>query len=64
MGQIMMVKRQCSCGEWDGVALIKEKKTKIAYWYVKCPTCGKTTLKHTEAEGAVREWNHMEDGHE
>ena len=62
MGQVMMVKRQCSCGEWDRVTLIKGKTAHVPFYYVKCQSCGKQTAKHTGAEEAVREWNHMEDG--
>ena len=61
MGQIMMLKRKCVCGEWDRVALIKGKTAKVPFWYVKCPRCGRETAKHTGPEEAVREWNHMED---
>lgn len=62
MGQVMMVKRRCVCGEWDNVTLVTGnvpfgKK----FYYVKCPGCGRETAKHTGPEEAVREWNHMED---
>ena len=61
MGQVMMLKRQCVCGEWDNVTPIKGKTAKVPFWYVKCPGCGRETAKHTGPEEAVREWNHMED---
>lgn len=53
MGQIMMLKRQCVCGEWDRVALIKGKAAYVPFYYVKCPGCGRQTSKHKKGGGRL-----------
>ena len=61
MGTIMMVKAPCiQCGEQDRVEL-KSGRAAVKYWFVRCPVCGMITAKHRTAEGAVREWNHLEE---
>ena len=58
----MMMKRQCVCGEWDGVTLEHGKAGKVGYYIVFCPGCGRQTVKYRRAEDAIKAWNHMEDG--
>lgn len=61
MEQMIVVKRRCVCGEWDKIVLIKGKAAHIPFYYVKCPGCGRQTLKHTEPDEAILEWNYMEE---
>lgn len=67
MGQILMVKRRCVCGELENVELLSGyipvgKMFGKKFYYVSCSGCGRKTAKHTGPEEAIREWNHMEDG--
>ena len=61
MGMALMLKRQCVCGEHEGVELIEGNSAYSHFWQVKCKRCGKVTAKHMDAEGAIRDWNHMEE---
>jgi hypothetical protein len=61
VGAVLMLKRQCVCGEHEGVELMEGESAFRSYWIVKCTRCGKVTAKHMDPEGAIRDWNHMED---
>ena len=61
MGMMLMLKRRCVCGELENVILDNGKRASVRWYQVVCTKCGRKSLKHADAESAIRDWNNMEE---